>query len=95
MKSLKEIERVNANKFQTLVKELKIFEANGKRSSNLLNPFDALLTNKPTFTQNETNFSTATYFVTKRMKMGNSILDALCFLKHYFKSKKIVVFMLF
>jgi len=89
MESLKEIESPNADKFQTLVKELKIFEANGIRSSNLQNLLDALLTIKPTSTQNERNFSTATDFVTKkRTKMGNSTLDALCFLKHHFKSKK-------
>ena len=44
MESLKEIESPNANKFQTLVKELKIFKANGKRSSNLQNFLDTLMT---------------------------------------------------
>jgi len=32
MKILKEIESLNTDKFQTLVKELKIFKADGKRS---------------------------------------------------------------
>ena len=39
MESLKEIESPNVDKFQTLVKELKIFKANGKLSSNFQNFF--------------------------------------------------------
>jgi len=61
----KKIESPNADKFQTLVKEFKIFEANGKRSSNLQNFLDVLLTIKPTYNQKERNFSTATDFVKK------------------------------
>jgi len=44
MESLKEIESPNTDKFQTLVKELKIFKANGKGSSNFQYFLDALLT---------------------------------------------------
>lgn len=88
-KSLREYESPNADKFQSLTNEFKIFEANGKRTSNLQNLLDALLTIKPTSTQNERNFSIATDYVTKkRTRMGDSTLDALCFLKHYFKSQK-------
>ena len=87
--SLKEFQDHNVDRVETIVKELKIFETNGKRSQNLQQLFDALLTIKPTSTQNERHFSIATDFVTKkRTKLGDETLNALCFLKNYFKVRK-------
>ncbi|XP_076662553.1 uncharacterized protein LOC143365858 isoform X1 [Halictus rubicundus] len=56
------------NKFRTPTKEFQIFESTGKRTPNLQQLLDVLYTIKPTSTQNERNFSTATDFVTKKKK---------------------------
>ena len=89
MESLKEFQDKNVDQLGTLVKELKIFETNGKKTQNLQHILDAVLTIKPTLTQNERNFSVATDFVTKkRTKMADETLNALCFLKNYFKKIK-------
>lgn len=76
------------NKFQSIIREFNIFECTGKRTSNLQQLLDILYTVKPTSTQNERNFSTANDFVTKkRSNLADQTLNALCFLKNYFKSK--------
>lgn len=69
--------------------EFKMYESTGERTDNLQCLFDALLSIKPTSTQNERNFSTAENFLTKkRARMCDKTLDAMCFLKGYFKNNK-------
>jgi len=86
MESLKELQIPDAASFKTLIQEFKLYEANGKRTSNLQQLLDAVLTIKPSSTQNERNFSIATDFITKkRTRMLGSTLNALCFLKNYLK----------
>lgn len=74
-------------KRMTMKQEFNMFQATGERTPNLQLLRDALSTIKPTSTQNERNFSIATDFVSKkRTRLSSETLDALCFLKSYFKS---------
>lgn len=72
----------------TAEKIFRDYHISGKRCG-LLNKFlDALSTAQPTSTQSERNFSLAASISTKkRLKMKCEKLDAICFLKGYFKRK--------
>lgn len=73
---------------KTIDKEFKLFETTKKPTENIKLLQAALLTIKPTSTQNERNFSVAADFVTKkRNRLSDSIVDILCFLKNYFRKK--------
>ena len=85
--SLKKSQPVGSN-FKTLTKEFNLFEVTGKLTPNLDRLKDALMSIKPSTTQNERNFSTSGYIVSKRRtKLKDASIDCLCFLKHYFQKK--------
>ena len=74
------------NSSSLLAKEFKLAQATGELTPNLIKLYDALKTIKPTSTDSERAFSDAVNFVTKRRcSLGDSSIDALCFLKAYFK----------
>lgn len=69
-----------------LDKEFKLYEATEAKSNNLNLLFDALLSIKPTSTENERVFSLASTFVSKkRTNLSDETLSDLVFLKSYFK----------
>lgn len=62
-------------------KEMKIFEATGKRTDNLEKLYNALKTIPPTSIESERAFSAAGLFITKiRSSLSDSAIDNLCFL---------------
>ena len=73
-----------------LDKELKMIEGNlGKRTNNLEQLYQALITIKPTSVDCERVFSVAGNFCTKiRSKLGAETLSNLVFLKYYFMHSK-------
>lgn len=72
------------NKILTMAQEMKLFEDSGERTKNLELIYQALL--PPTSVAAERAFSTSNNFVSKtRNRLGDSTIDDLCFLKHYFK----------
>jgi hypothetical protein len=76
------------DEFRAISKEMLVFEATGKRTSNLDLLFHAFETIPPTSVESERAFSAAGLFVTKiRSRMSDDLLDTLCFLKAYFLMK--------
>jgi hypothetical protein len=76
------------DEFRAISKEMLVFEATGKRTSNLDLLFNAFETIPPTSVESERAFSAAGLFVTKiRSRMSDDLLDTLCFLKAYFLKK--------
>ncbi|KAF2883631.1 hypothetical protein ILUMI_22539 [Ignelater luminosus] len=66
-------------------KEFQLFESTGKKTPNLENLYKALMTIKPTSTENERIFSLSGIFVTKiRNRLSDDAINALVFLKAYF-----------
>ena len=69
------------------MREINIYEATGNITTNLLKLKKALLTIKPTSTQNERNFSISNNFTSKlRGRMSDKHLSCLCFLKYHFQN---------
>lgn len=69
-----------------IVKELNIFELTGELTITLKKLFDSIKSIKPTSTESERVFSIASCFSTKkRSRLSDASLNALCFLKTYFK----------
>ena len=76
------------DEFKAISKEMLVFEATGKRTTNLELLFQAFETIPPTSVESERAFSAAGLFVTKiRSRMSDDLLDTLCFLKAYFLLK--------
>lgn len=75
-----------SNRSKNILKsEFKLFEATGKRGSNLEHLYNAVLTIKPTSVESERSFSVAGNFATKiRNKLSNETLNALCVLKSFY-----------
>ena len=72
--------------FKSLSAEMSAFDSNGKKSDNLENLSNALLTIKPTSVQSERAFSISGSIVAKRRaRLSNEIVDDLCFSKDYFE----------
>ena len=71
-----------------LAKDLKLYEATGKRSERLEQLYRSFCTIKATSVASErAAFSSAGYFLTKiRSRLSPKTLDVLCFLKSYFSS---------
>lgn len=66
-------------------KEFLLFEQTGKRSPNLESLYKALLSVKPTSTENERVFSISGNVVNKiRNRLSDKAINALVFLKAYF-----------
>lgn len=66
-------------------KEFLLFEQTGKRSPNLESKYKALLSVKPTSTENERVFSISGNVVNKiRNRLSDKAINALVFLKAYF-----------
>jgi hypothetical protein len=66
-------------------KEFQLFESTGKRTPNLENLYKAVMTVKPTSTENERVFSLSGNIVTKiRNRLSDEAINALLFLKAYF-----------
>lgn len=76
----------NKSDVEKLLKtEIKILSDGGSRGENLQNIYELLLNIKPTSVESERAFSAAGLICTKiRSKLGDSSLDALCFLRSYF-----------
>ena len=73
----------------SISKEINLFEITGQITPLLKRLQNALLTIRPTSTQNERNFSTASNIVSKkRTRLSDHSIDTLCFLKFYFQNKK-------
>ena len=71
--------------YSSLTKEFNLHEATCKLTPNLNLLLNALLTIRPTSTQNERNFSIAGNFVSKRRsRLSDKSIDVLCLLKQYF-----------
>lgn len=69
----------------TIYKEISLFEITGQITPNLSLIKNALLTIRPTSTENERNFSIAGHIVSKkRTRLSDKSINALCFLKYYF-----------
>lgn len=72
--------------FKWLKSEFALFKNTGKRTKNMQNLLDALLTIKPTSTDVERVFSVCASFCTKiRSRLSDKSLAALVFLKYYYK----------
>ena len=77
-----------------LLKELKlemaVFESTGKRPNSLEALYQALITVPPTSVEAERCFSAAGLFVTKlRTSLNDETIDKLCFLRSFFRPRKI------
>lgn len=71
-------------------KEMLLFENGGTRGDFLQRAYEFLMTIKPTSVESERAFSAAGLFATKiRSRLGDETLDALCFLKSYFKNNNV------
>lgn len=67
-----------------------LFENGGTRGDFLQRAYEFLMTIKPTSVESERAFSAAGLFATKiRSRLGDETLDALCFLKSYFKNNNV------
>lgn len=76
------------NNFDSLQKEFKLLEGNGKLTHNLEKLLNALNTIQPTSTSSERVFSVAGTFSTKlRSRLQFPLLNALVFLKYYFNNE--------
>lgn len=70
----------------SIKKELKLFEACGKKTQNIENLYKALLTIRPTSVESERVFSTAGVLVNKiRNRLSDESINALIVLKTYFQ----------
>lgn len=70
-------------------KEFQLYESTGKRTPNLENLYKAVMSVKPTSTENERVFSLSGNFVTKiRNRLSDDAINALVFLKAYFLNNK-------
>lgn len=75
-------------KNKNIISELKCFEITGTRSENIEKFYKSMLTMKATSVESERAFSSAGLFITKlRSSLSDKTVDALCFLKDYFKNK--------
>ena len=73
----------------TVLKEINLYEVTGQITPNLKLIKNALLTIRPTSTENERNFSTAGHIVSKkRTRLSDKAINALCFLKYHFLKNK-------
>lgn len=73
----------------TLLRQLKLYEATGTKTSTLQKLYDSLMTIKPTSTESERVFSISGSIVTKkRVGLSDHSIDVLCFLKTYFKNQQ-------
>ena len=74
--------------FSCLLKEFNIFKSGGEMSGNMRLIFIALKSIKPTSTESERAFSESGNLVSlRRTRLSDKAIDALCFLKCYFKKK--------
>ena len=72
----------------TIVQEMKIYMATGKRTPNLNLLYNALTSIPPTSVGAERAFSAVGLFVPKlRTQLSDQSIDRMCFLKRYFESK--------
>ena len=70
--------------FKSLDAEMTAFETNSKKSQNLLNLYNALLSIKPTSVSSERAFSISGTIVTKRRaRLSNARVDDICFSKDF------------
>ena len=77
------------DKFKWLKSEFVLLKNPGKRTDHLQKLYDALLSIKPTSTDVERVFSVSASFCTKiRSRLSDKSLNALVFLKFFYKSKK-------
>lgn len=68
-----------------LKKEFQLFDQTNKRTANLEKIFNAIMTVKPTSTENERVFSMSRNIVSKiRNRISDEAINALVFLKAYF-----------
>ena len=71
---------------KTVQKELDLFDATGERTPRMLKIMRAIETIPPTSVEAERAFSAAGLFITKlRTRLNNRSVDALCFLRAYYK----------
>ena len=71
---------------KTVQKELDLFDATGERTLRMLKIMRAIETIPPTSVEAERAFSAAGLFITKlRTRLNNRSVDALCFLRAYYK----------
>ncbi|XP_065682373.1 zinc finger BED domain-containing protein 3-like [Hydra vulgaris] len=86
--NVKQVEKAaleNISNLKNLTKEIKLFEATGKRSESLERIYSTLMTIKPTSIESERAFSAAGLFMGKiRSRLSDKSIDCLCFLKQYF-----------
>ena len=77
---------IHRSVYQTMKDEIDLFrkaETKSKHLNLLLNALDSI---PPTSVESERAFSAAGLFITKiRSRLGDDIIDTLCFLKSYFK----------
>ena len=79
---------VNPTLDQIVKKEMALFEATQTRPSNLDRLFRSLLTIRPTSVEPERAFSAMGWFVTRlRTRLNDKTLDALIFMRHYYKQQ--------
>ena len=72
--------------FKWLKSEFTLFRNSGQRTENLQKLYNAILSIKPTSTDAERVFSVCTNFCTKlRSRLSDKSLNALVFLKYYYK----------
>lgn len=88
MASHRSVEEITPDKILTLEKELMLYEATGTKAPNLKRLYNSLMTIKPTSVQAERVFSNwGTSDANKCAPLSDYSVDALCFLKTYFKNK--------
>ena len=76
-------------KFNTLKSEFSLYRSTGQRTVNLQNLCVALLSIKATSTDIEGVFSSATFYCIKLpSRLSDSVLNAIFFLKLYYKHHK-------
>ncbi len=79
---------VGNDKFKWLKTEFVLFKNSGQRTENLQKIYNSLLSIRPTSTDVERVFSICTSFCTKiRSRLSDKSLNALVFLKYYYKKK--------
>lgn len=79
--------KIRPSNYGAIEDEFLLFRANGKRTANLENLLNALLSIKPTSTAVERVFSASSGFVTKiRSRLSDQSIDDLVFLKFFYKS---------
>ena len=87
MKELESTSKMLAPAKLNFVNEFKYFESTGTRGPTLELLYKALLSIKPTSVESERAFSSAGIFTTKiRARLASNTIDALCFIRDYFKN---------